>query len=127
LIKEDPKRLAVGQLGELFELDALRHQSILRLGRRDKSRLRFERKNVGLNTLRQVARNTVHSDSGVRVVIGPNPGRVRLGIVHFGLIDRDEVSTVGRGVLVTPLDSGHGITGLPSPWFLSCRWALERG
>jgi hypothetical protein len=42
------------------------------------------------------------------------------------LIDRDEVSTVGRGVLLTPLDSGHGITCLPSPWFLSCQQVLER-
>jgi hypothetical protein len=48
------------------------------------------------------------------VVIGLDPGTIRLGIVHFGLIDRDEVSTAGRGVLVTPLDSGHGISWFPS-------------
>ena len=66
----------------------------------------FERKNVNLKTLGQVARNTVDGDSAVRVVIGLDPGTIRLGIVHFGLIDRDEVSTVGRGVVQTPLDSG---------------------
>ena len=76
----------------------------------------FERKHISLNSFRQITSNSVDGDSAVRVVvIGLDPGTMRLGIVHFGLIDRDEVSTVGRGVLVTPLDSGHGITGLPSP------------
>jgi hypothetical protein len=103
---EYPKSLAAGQFGELFELDALCISQSLGLVHEIEVCVRFERKNVGLKTLRHVARDTVHGDSAVRVVIGLDPGTIRLGIVHFGLIDRDEVSTVGRGVLPTPLDSG---------------------
>jgi hypothetical protein len=87
LIKEHPKRLVFGQLGELFELDALRISQPFGLVNEIKVCVTFERKNVGLDTLRQVARNTVDGDSGVRVVIGLDPGTVRLGIVHFGLIE----------------------------------------
>jgi len=80
----------------------------------------FERKDVSLNSFRQITSNSVGGDSAVRVVvIGLDPGTIRLGIVHFGLIDRDEVSTVGRGVLVTPLDSGHGIYLVPLAFFVS--------
>jgi hypothetical protein len=87
LIKEDPKRLAVRQLDEIFELDALRISQSFGLVYEIKVCVAFERKNIGLNTLRQVARNTVHGDSGIRVVIGLDPGTIRLGIVHFGLIE----------------------------------------
>ena len=80
----------------------------------------FERKHISLNSFRQITSNSVDGDSAVRVVvIGLDPGTMRLGIVHFGLIDRDEVSTVGRGVLVTPLDSGHGIYLVPLAFFVS--------
>ena len=80
----------------------------------------FERKHISLNSFRQITSNSVDDDSAVRVVvIGLDPGTIRLGIVHFGLIDRDEVSTVGRGVLVTPLDSGHGIYLVPLAFFVS--------
>jgi hypothetical protein len=53
LIKEHPKRLAVGQLDELSELDALLISQSFGLVHEIKVCVRFERKNVGLKTLRQ--------------------------------------------------------------------------
>ena len=88
----------------------------------------FERKHISLNSFRQITSNSVDGDSAVRVVvIGLDPGTIRLGIVHFGLIDRDEVSTVGRGVLVTPLDSGHGIYLVPLAFFVSAATGAGAG
>jgi hypothetical protein len=43
----------------------------------------FERKNVNLKTLGQVARNTVDGDSALRVVIETNPGTIRCRTTHF--------------------------------------------
>ena len=80
----------------------------------------FERKHISLNSFRQITSNSVDGDSAVRVVVlGLDPGTIRLGIVHFGLIDRDEASIVGRGVPVTPLASSRGIYLVPLAFFVS--------
>ena len=43
----------------------------------------FERKNVNLKTLGQVARNTVDGDSALRVVIETNPGTISCRAIIF--------------------------------------------
>jgi hypothetical protein len=60
-----------------------------------------------LNAVRQVAGDRKESNSAFNcVAVGGDPRTIGFEIVHFGL-HRDEVSTVGRGVLLTPLDSGQ--------------------
>jgi hypothetical protein len=51
----------------------------------------FERKNVNLKTLRQVARNTVDGGSALRVVIETNPGTIRLELFIL-IFERVEVN-----------------------------------
>ena len=70
----------------------------------------FERKNVNLKTLGQVARNTVDGDSALKVVIETNPGTIRCRTTHFDF-ERVEVSGLhGSGGARNTPGSGHGIT-----------------
>ena len=60
-----------------------------------------------MNAVRQIAGDRINGNSAFNcVAVGGDPRTIGFEIVHFGL-HRDEVSTVGRGVLLTPLDSGQ--------------------
>ena len=63
LIEEVPKRLLVRQLGKLFELYALCISESFRLVDKIEVCVAFERKNVCLNAVRQVAGDREESDS----------------------------------------------------------------
>ena len=68
-VEQRPKRLSVWQLGKLSEFDPLFVSQAFGLVNEIKVGVIFERKNVNLKTLGQVARNTVDGDSALRVVI----------------------------------------------------------
>jgi hypothetical protein len=82
-IEQRPKRLSVGQLGKLSELDVLFVSQAFGLVNEIEIGVMFERKNANLKTLRQGARNTVDGESALRVVIETNPGTIRCRTTHF--------------------------------------------
>jgi hypothetical protein len=76
LIEQVPKRLSACELGKLFEFEPLFVSQAFGLVNEIKVGVMFERKNVNLKPLGEVARNTVDGDSAVRVVIETNPGTI---------------------------------------------------